>query len=90
MQIIQGTSDVYLYIKKTNPKKAYALTTTDVTNIKTTEIIARSNDQRCYNLMESLLIIPQLPKPDTLFLQEEIHPSALEYIIVEHLFNSSK
>ena len=44
MQIIQGTSDVYLYIKKTNPKKAYALTTTDVTNIKTTEIIARSND----------------------------------------------
>ena len=44
MEIFQGTSDVYLYIKKINPRKAYALITTDVTNVKTTEIIAKGND----------------------------------------------
>ena len=44
MQPIQGTTDVYLYIRKDNPNKAYAITMTDVTNIKSNELVVKAND----------------------------------------------
>ena len=54
MQPIEGANDVYLHIKKNNPKKAYALTTTDVEkgNVKVTDIIMQANVLRGFNLME--------------------------------------
>ena len=67
MQPLQGISDVYLFVKRSNPKKAYALSTTDVFNIKATELKAQVNAQRSYNIIEALLKVPQLPQPDTLF-----------------------
>ena len=89
MQPIQGISDVFILLKKENPTKAYALTMTDVINVKSTELMVKSNDQRNYNIIEALLTVPQLPKIDSLFLIEDLMPNSLECIIIEHLFKTT-
>lgn len=89
MQPIEGTSDVYLCVQKKNPKKAYALTTTDITKVHTTEIVMQANVLRGFNLMEQLLPSQQTGPDGKLFWMEQLHDGSLERFMIQHLFTTT-